>query len=233
MSIRQGDILVAGYVPLDSYDGLRDKPSINGVVLEGNKTLDEIGVPPLDDYVNFTELNTTLEDYLTVPKLMTILDPLLETYVTTNTDQIIENKKSFKNGITLDTQLYAPGRLSYISFRSSTTEDESNYTETACIINENTSLLLLAGKSDSLNTSAALQLVTNDDQRLYILSNPTYLEESVSSMDYIASTKWVMNVVNNKDYLPAQSEQTYGQYLQSDANGAKWTTVAVVRDWEE
>ena len=93
--------------------------------------------------------------------------------------------------------------------------------------------MLLAGKSDSLNTSAALQLVTNDDQRLYVLSNPTYLEESVSTMDYIASTKWVMNVVNNKDYLPAQSEQTYGQYLQSDANGAKWTTVAVVRDWEE
>lgn len=33
------------------YEKLDNKPKINGVTLEGNKTLEELGIAPLEDYV--------------------------------------------------------------------------------------------------------------------------------------------------------------------------------------
>lgn len=33
------------------YNKLVNKPQINGVTLEGNKTLEELGIAPLEDYV--------------------------------------------------------------------------------------------------------------------------------------------------------------------------------------
>lgn len=34
----------------DNYNLLKNKPQINGVTLEGNKTLEELGIEPTEDY---------------------------------------------------------------------------------------------------------------------------------------------------------------------------------------
>lgn len=44
-------------VILDSYENLGDKPSINGVELVGNKTLEELGIEKYDDTDIKEELN--------------------------------------------------------------------------------------------------------------------------------------------------------------------------------
>lgn len=66
------------------YTELENKPSINNVTLQGNLTLDQLGVQAAGDYVSTDSLNNTLTDY-----------------VTTNTKQDIESKKTFKQGASL------------------------------------------------------------------------------------------------------------------------------------
>lgn len=77
MSIRQGDSVIAGYIAYDNYNILDNKPSINGIILEGNKTLDELGIAALTDgYVKHSELTEILTDYVT----NTVLDTTLKEY---------------------------------------------------------------------------------------------------------------------------------------------------------
>lgn len=40
----------SGSSSTDNYNLLKNKPQINGVTLEGNKTLEELGIEPTEDY---------------------------------------------------------------------------------------------------------------------------------------------------------------------------------------
>lgn len=98
MSIRQGDTIVAGYIAYDDYTELDNKPSINGVVLEGNKTLAELGIASITEgYVKDTELTEILTGYVTTTALTTTLEDyaLVEnTYTKDEVDAIVDAKDS-------------------------------------------------------------------------------------------------------------------------------------------
>ena len=68
----------------DDYTELENKPSINNVTLQGNLTLEQLGIQAAGDYVSTSEFNNTLNNY-----------------VTTNTEQTISEKKDFTNGLSL------------------------------------------------------------------------------------------------------------------------------------
>ena len=70
----------------DDYTELENKPSINNVTLQGNLTLEQLGIQAAGDYVSTGELNTTLNNY-----------------VTTDTAQTVPGKKNFTNGASLST----------------------------------------------------------------------------------------------------------------------------------
>lgn len=65
MTIRQGDKLIAGQTLTTDYNSLGNKPSINNIVLEGNKTLEDLGIASItNEFVTKTELTATLTDYV-------------------------------------------------------------------------------------------------------------------------------------------------------------------------
>lgn len=116
MSVRQGNKIIAGGIGKSGtidYTELENKPSINDIVLEGNKTLDDLGIQPVGEYATKTEVD-------------------------------------------------------------------------ACAKQEN-----------------------------------TYTKDEVDQK------------IAEKDSLPEQSENTYGMFLQSGTPSAKWSSVAIIKDWEE
>ena len=68
----------------DDYTELENKPSINNVTLQGNLTLEQLGIQAAGDYVSTSEFNNTLNNY-----------------VTTNTEQDVSSKKNFTQGLSL------------------------------------------------------------------------------------------------------------------------------------
>lgn len=70
MTIRQGNKIVAGQTLTTDYNTLSNKPSINNVVLEGNKTLEDLGIASItNEFITKTELNDTLDTYVTEDEL--------------------------------------------------------------------------------------------------------------------------------------------------------------------
>lgn len=49
-SRRGNNVGTSGTGGTDNYNMLKNKPQINGVTLEGNKTLEELGIEPTEDY---------------------------------------------------------------------------------------------------------------------------------------------------------------------------------------
>ena len=56
MSIRQGNKIIAGNVDNADYTTLLNKPQINSIELNGNKTLEELGIQASGDYATTSEL---------------------------------------------------------------------------------------------------------------------------------------------------------------------------------
>lgn len=78
-----------------NYNELTNKPSINGVTLIGNKSLDNLGIQPKGDY-----LISVPSEYVTETELNEkgyITSSALGDYVTTNTEQDVTGAKTFKN----------------------------------------------------------------------------------------------------------------------------------------
>ena len=47
---------------IEDYDVLKNKPSINNVILSGNKTSEELNLQPAGDYATRSELNLHIQD---------------------------------------------------------------------------------------------------------------------------------------------------------------------------
>ena len=60
MTIRQGNKIIAGNINVEDYNTLQNKPRINSVELNGNKSLDDLGIQAKGDYAL---KSTTLAGY--------------------------------------------------------------------------------------------------------------------------------------------------------------------------
>ena len=63
MSIRQGNKIIAGNVDNTDYTALLNKPQINSVELNGNKTLEDLGIQASGDYATTEDTNEIKENY--------------------------------------------------------------------------------------------------------------------------------------------------------------------------
>lgn len=148
MTIRQGNKLIAGQTLTTDYNTLENKPSINNIVLEGNKTLEDLGIASItNEFVTKDELNTTLESYINEDELTNRFTEELE-------------KTVLKSELPSELEPYAK------------------------------------------------------------IEN-TYTKEEVDSK------------IEAKDSLPAQSDTTYGKFLQSNTPEAEWVSLGIIRDWNE
>lgn len=66
------------------YDYLDNRPSINNVLLTGNKSLSDLGIQPVGSYVTTTDLNTTLNNYYTITAAQSWVNSQLSSYATTS-----------------------------------------------------------------------------------------------------------------------------------------------------
>lgn len=62
MSVKIAPLTSTGGGGTSDYNRLNNKPSINDIVLEGNKTLEELGAQPAGDYVEQTEFTEQLDE---------------------------------------------------------------------------------------------------------------------------------------------------------------------------
>jgi hypothetical protein len=69
---------------ITDYDYLTNRPLINGVLLTGNVSLDDLGVQPAGSYVTDTEFATTLADYSTTTDYQSWVNTQLGNYATTS-----------------------------------------------------------------------------------------------------------------------------------------------------
>lgn len=58
-------ITAGGEVGTNDYNNLQNKPSINNVELDGNKTLDELGIQPKGEYLTQEQVSEQLEGFAT------------------------------------------------------------------------------------------------------------------------------------------------------------------------
>ena len=63
MSIRQGNKIIAGNVDTTDYTALLNKPQINSIELNGNKTLEELGIQAKGEYATAEDTNEIKENY--------------------------------------------------------------------------------------------------------------------------------------------------------------------------
>lgn len=63
---------------ISSYDDLNNKPQINGVTLSGNKSLANLGIQPVGDYV----ISSTLNSYYTITDAQAWVNTQLNSYYT-------------------------------------------------------------------------------------------------------------------------------------------------------
>lgn len=66
------------------YDYLDNRPQINSVTLTGNKSLNDLGIQPVGDYVTNANLASTLSDYYTITAAQSWVNTQLESYATTS-----------------------------------------------------------------------------------------------------------------------------------------------------
>ena len=83
------------------YNELNNKPQINNVELDGNKTLEELGIQAKGDYANKSDLPTNMSDLTNdcdfINKIPDEIDPTVPTHVKNITEQDITNWNSKSN----------------------------------------------------------------------------------------------------------------------------------------
>lgn len=111
---------------IDSYNQLKDQPSINNVTLTGNKTLHDLGIQQEGDYAINSEVNTKLaqkvdkvtgkglstNDY-TTPEKNKLAS--LENYDDTEVKQLIDTKQPRGNYLTEETDPTVPNHVKSIT----------------------------------------------------------------------------------------------------------------------
>ena len=68
---------------ITDYDYLTNRPKINGVTLEGNKAIGDLGLQAAGDYVTNSELNTELSSYYKITDAQSWVNTILNNYATT------------------------------------------------------------------------------------------------------------------------------------------------------
>lgn len=81
-----------------SYELLKNKPTINGVILQGNVTLKSLGIQSVEEldntFVNETELTTMIDEtFVSEEELLT------DVYTKEQVDEIVKNNSSSNNWI--------------------------------------------------------------------------------------------------------------------------------------
>lgn len=92
-------ITASGEAGTNDYNNLQNKPSINNVELDGNKTLEELGIQPKGEYATEEQVTEQLEGYATKEEIPDVsgfaTKEQLEEYATKdelgNIDTILDN----------------------------------------------------------------------------------------------------------------------------------------------
>ena len=87
--------VVVNEVVVNDYTKLDKKPQINNVELDGNKTLEELGIQPKGDYANKSDLPTNMSDLTNdcgfINEMPDEIDPTVPEHVKNITEQDISN----------------------------------------------------------------------------------------------------------------------------------------------
>lgn len=76
---------------ITDYDYLTNRPLINGVLLTGNVSLDDLGVQPAGSYVTTTDFNTTIANYSTTTDYQSWVNTQLANYATVTNLNTLSN----------------------------------------------------------------------------------------------------------------------------------------------
>lgn len=79
------------------YDYLDNRPQINSVTLTGNKSLSDLGIQPVGDYVTNANLTSTLSDYYTITAAQAWVNTQLESYATTASLTVVNSTATTAN----------------------------------------------------------------------------------------------------------------------------------------
>ena len=87
--------VVVNEVVVNDYTKLAKKPQINNVELDGNKTLEELGIQPKGEYANKSDLPTKLSDLTNdsdfISEIPDESDPTVPEHVKNITEHDINN----------------------------------------------------------------------------------------------------------------------------------------------
>lgn len=165
-----------------SYEELSDKPSINGVILQGNIELDMLEVQPKGDYITVEETETRITEAINALEIP-------QEYIT-------ETELEERGYLTEHQDLTGYAKMADIPTKVSQLTNDKNYLTSipSEYITETELANAIAGKADAEDIPSITGLETKTDATLKLNEAKTYTDTKMAEL--IDSAPETMNTLN-------------------------------------
>ena len=174
-----------------NYNDLENKPSINEVPLEGNKSLKDLGIQPEGDYVTNETLNNKVKELNDKDtELNNKITTIEENYITKDVD----NLTNYKDSNEIDNLLKSKADKTELPKNLSELNNDAGFIKKDAIPTKNSQLENDSGYITTNEIPTEISSFENDANYAKVEQIPTSVSELVNDSEFI--TKIVDNLIN-------------------------------------
>ena len=174
-----------------NYNDLENKPSINEVPLEGNKSLKDLGIQPEGDYVVNEILNNKVKELNDKDtELNNKITTIEENYITKDVD----NLTNYKNSNEIDNLLKSKADKTELPKNLSELNNDAGFIKKDAIPTKNSQLQNDSGYITANEIPTEISSFENDANYAKVEQIPTNVSDLINDSEFI--TKIVDNLIN-------------------------------------